>query len=73
VVYGDTDSMFVHTGTDDLAAARASGAAIKREVGVGAGEGAGEQKTDCDGDERMCRCSYHPQVQTCGRTPQQHS
>ncbi|KIY91377.1 DNA polymerase alpha subunit A [Monoraphidium neglectum] len=32
VVYGDTDSMFVHTGTDDLAAARASGAAIKREV-----------------------------------------
>ena len=32
VVYGDTDSIMVHTGTDDLAAARALGAAIKREV-----------------------------------------
>ncbi|KAI8468370.1 MAG: hypothetical protein J3K34DRAFT_12683 [Monoraphidium minutum] len=32
VVYGDTDSMFVHTGTDDLAEARTFGANIRREV-----------------------------------------
>ena len=32
VIYGDTDSIMIHTGTSDVAAARQLGANIKREV-----------------------------------------
>lgn len=32
VVYGDTDSIMIHTGTKDLNAARQLGASVKREV-----------------------------------------
>jgi hypothetical protein len=32
VIYGDTDSIMIHTGTSDVAAARQLGASIKREV-----------------------------------------
>ena len=39
VIYGDTDSVMIHTGTDDVREARDLGARIKREVREG---GAGD-------------------------------
>ena len=33
VIYGDTDSVMIYTGTDDVREARDLGARIKREVG----------------------------------------
>ena len=35
VIYGDTDSVMIHTGTDDVREARDLGARIKREVRTG--------------------------------------
>lgn len=32
VIYGDTDSIMIHTGTDSLTAARELGARVKKEV-----------------------------------------
>ena len=32
VIYGDTDSIMIHTGSDNLAAARELGARVKKEV-----------------------------------------
>ena len=32
VIYGDTDSIMINTGSDDIADVRAKGAAVKKEV-----------------------------------------